>query len=164
MGSIATPWCVGGDHLLLNQHVLYMDGTALLYHQILRCCHLPRCLLLYLPLCQLLQFKNHRLRRAGCSQKQTWGRHLACGQPINDWGTRGTTPIIQKSHFEFKYKEGMSKKPCKRLAAETHVGRTLRGGPKWAFLHKGSVPSGNDEHGLAVVATKPDRTYKTLDR
>jgi hypothetical protein len=30
-------------------------------------------------------------------------------QLTNDWGTRGTAPIIQKSHFEFRYKDERSK-------------------------------------------------------
>jgi hypothetical protein len=77
------------------------------------------------------------------------------------------TPIIQKSQFDFRYKDGSSKKPRKGQAAQ-HKYRedTPRRAPKWTFLGRGPIRHKLNEDNLAIVAivivaaAKPSGTYE----
>jgi hypothetical protein len=93
------------------------------------------------------------------------GRHLARDQSTNDQGTRGTTPIIQKSHFEFRYEDRRSKKPYEEhVTLHTYPEDTPRK-EKRAFLGGGTVSLELAVAvTVAVAATEPSGTCETPGR
>jgi hypothetical protein len=91
---------------------------------------------------------------------------------MDDQGSQGTAPVIQKSHFECRNEDTRSEtKKSREGHAPLHTYRevTHMRALERAFLGGGSIPPGFDEDAptvtavVAVAATELDGAYKILD-